>query len=140
MKNKPYPCLWFDSQANDAADFYCSIFRDSKILQSNDMVVIFEINGQKLMGLNGGPQFKLNEAFSMVIDCDTQAEIDFFWEALTKDGEEGVCGWLKDKFGMSWQVVPSELGKWMMDPIRGQHVVDAFQKMTKMDIETLKNA
>ena len=140
MKNTMYPCLWFDGQAKAAADFYCSIFKNSKITADTPMVVNFELNGQKFMGLNGGPMFKFNEAVSFVINCDTQEEIDYFWNTLTAGGEESQCGWLKDKFGVSWQVVPGMLGELMSDPEKGQRVVAAFMKMKKFDIATLENA
>lgn len=141
MKNETYPCLWFDNQAKSAADFYCSIFPNSKITTDTPMVVNFELNGKKFMGLNGGPLFKFNEAVSFVIPCENQQEIDHYWNKLTADGgQESQCGWLKDKFGLSWQVVPSILGELMSDPEKGQRVVQAFMKMKKFDIETLKNA
>ncbi len=279
MINPIYPCLWFDGQAKAAADFYCSIFKNSKIVSENPMVVIFELNGKKFMGLNGGPMFKFtpaisifatfktisetneawdkimdggkalipidrqpwserygwaedkfgmtwqisvvnspgdkpqlrpsflftnnqfgraeeavkfyssvfdksstdlmmhypkedernagkvmysefklnqydliamdgpdvhdytfNEAVSFVVECETQKEIDFFWNELTEGGEESMCGWLKDKFGVSWQIVPAVLGKLMGDPERSQRVIQAFLKMKKFDIETLMEA
>ena len=274
-----YPCLWFDGQAKEAADFYCSVFKNSKIISTNPMVTIFELSGKKFMGLNGGPMFKFtpsvsifvtcetvnetnetwkkimdggkalipidkqpwserygwaqdkfgmtwqisvvnnpgdkpqlrpsflftnnqfgraeeaikfyssvfdksstdfimhypnedkrnagkvmysefklngydliamdgpdvhdytfNEAVSVVVECDTQKEIDFFWNKLTEGGEESMCGWLKDKFGVSWQIVPAVLGKLMGDPDRSQRVIQAFMKMKKFDIETLMEA
>ena len=141
MKNEIYPCLWFDGQAQEAANFYCSIFPNSKIITDNQMVVIFELNGKKFMGLNGGPNFKFNEATSFVIDCETQEEIDFYWNNLTSNGgEEGNCGWLKDKFGLSWQVVPTVLPKLLSNPEKAQRVMQAFMKMKKFDIATLENA
>lgn len=141
MKNEIYPCLWFDGQAQEAANFYCSIFPNSKIITDNHMVVIFELNGKKFMGLNGGPNFKFNEATSFVIDCETQEEIDFYWSNLTLDGgEEGNCGWLKDKFGLSWQVVPTVFPKLLSNPEKAQRVMQAFMKMKKFDIATLENA
>lgn len=135
-----YPCLWYDGKAKEAATFYCSIFKNSKIVSENPMVVIFEINGTKFMGLNGGPHFKFNEAVSFVVECKDQAEIDYYWEKLTEGGEESRCGWLKDKYGMSWQIVPAILGKLMNDPERAHRVAAAFMKMTKFDIATLENA
>ena len=141
MKNEIYPCLWFDGQAQEAANFYCSIFPNSKIITDNQMVVIFELNGKKFMGLNGGPNFKFNEATSFVIDCETQEEIDFYWNNLTSNGgEEGNCGWLKDKFGLSWQVVPTVLPKLLSNPEKAQRVMQAFMKMKKFDIAALENA
>ena len=138
--NPIYPCLWFDGQAKQAAEFYCSVFKNSKITTDTPMVVLFELNGNKFMGLNGSPNFKFNEAVSFVVDCEDQAEIDHFWNKLTEGGEESMCGWLKDKFGVSWQIVPKVLGKLMMDPEKAPRVVQAFMKMKKFDIETLMNA
>lgn len=134
-------CFWFDGQAQAAAEFYCTVFKDSKITASNPMVTTFELNGSKFMGLNGGPMFKLSEAASVVVDCDTQDEIDYYWEKLTNDGgEESMCGWLKDKFGVSWQIVPSMLGKLLSDPVRGQRAMQALMQMRKLDIAALENA
>lgn len=136
-----YPCLWFDGQARAAADFYCTIFPDSKIINDSGMVVNFELNGQFFMGLNGGNKFKFNEAVSFVIPCKTQDEIDHYWYKLIADGgQESMCGWCKDKFGLSWQVVPTILGELMSNPEKGQRVVQAIMKMRKFDIEALQNA
>jgi predicted 3-demethylubiquinone-9 3-methyltransferase (glyoxalase superfamily) len=141
MTKPIYPCLWLDGQAKAAAEFYCSVFENGKIISENPIVVIFEINGSKFMALNGGPEYALTEGVSFVIDCETQGEIDYYWEKLTADGgKESMCGWLKDKFGVSWQVVPSILGSLMSDPEKGQRVVQAFLKMKKFDIEKLKRA
>jgi len=141
MNNQMYPCLWFDGQARAAADFYCTIFPNSKIINDNGMVVNFKLNGGLFMGLNGGPHFKFNEAVSFVIPCKDQQEIDHYWNLLTSDGgQESQCGWCKDKFGLSWQVVPSMLGELMSDPEKGPRVVQAFMQMKKFDIEALKNA
>lgn len=140
MTNKIYPCLWFDGQAKAAAEFYCSVFKNSKITADTPMVVTFELNGIKFMGLNGGPHFKLNEAVSFVVDCETQADIDHYWNKLTKGGQESKCGWLKDKFGVSWQIVPTVLGKLMKDPEKAPRVMQAFMKMKKFDIEKLMQA
>jgi predicted 3-demethylubiquinone-9 3-methyltransferase (glyoxalase superfamily) len=141
MNNSIYPCLWFDGNAKAAAEFYCSVFKNSKILQENPVVVTFELNGYKVMGLNGGPKFKFNEAVSFVINCDTQDEVDYYWEKLTADGgREDMCGWLKDKFGLSWQVVPSVIGKLMLDPERAQRVMQGIMGMKKLDIALLENA
>jgi predicted 3-demethylubiquinone-9 3-methyltransferase (glyoxalase superfamily) len=140
MKSPIYPCLWFDGQAKAAADFYCTIFKNSKILNESPMVVNFELNGRKFMGLNGGPQFKFNESVSFVVECETQEEIDHYWNSLTKGGEESMCGWLKDKFGVSWQIIPSILGQLMSDPSRSQRVIETFLKMRKFDIESLLKA
>lgn len=140
MKNPIYNCLWFDGQAKEAAEFYCSVFENSKITVDTPMVVNFELNGRKFMGLNGGPHFKFNEAVSMVVDCETQAEIDYYWSKLTDGGEESNCGWLKDKFGLSWQIVPTILSELMSNPAKVQDVMKVFMQMKKFDIETLKNA
>ena len=135
-----YPCLWFDGQSQTAADYYCSVFPDSKIISSNPMVVIFELKGQKFMALNGGPEYKFNEAVSFVVNCETQEEIDYYWEKLAEGGQEGKCGWLKDKFGMSWQIVPAILGQLMNDPEKAPKVMYAFMQMKKFDIQKLKDA
>jgi predicted 3-demethylubiquinone-9 3-methyltransferase (glyoxalase superfamily) len=141
MTNQIYPCLWFDGQAQAAAQFYCSIFNNSTITADNQMVVIFELNGKKFMGLNAGPQFKFNEAVSFVVDCETQEEIDHYWSKLTADGgEEGSCGWLKDKFGVSWQIVPAVLPALLSNPDKAQKVMQAYMKMKKFDIKTLESA
>lgn len=140
MKNQIYPCLWFDGQAKAAADFYCSIFEDAKITSENPLVVIFNLRGTKFMGLNGGPNYKFTPATSFVIECETQPEIDHFWEKLGDGGRYDKCGWLSDKFGVSWQIVPVVLGKLMSDPERAPRVIEAFMKMTKFDIQQLENA
>ena len=140
MTNQIFPCLWFDGQAKAAAEFYCSVFKNSKILADSPMVVTFELNGSKFMGLNGGPQFKFDEAVSFVVNCDTQDEIDYYWNKLTEDGQESMCGWLKDKFGLSWQIVPAIIGELMSEPARAERVMKAVMKMKKLDLETLKNA
>ena len=141
MKTQIHACLWFDGQARAAADYYCSIFPNSTIVNDNGMVVNFKINGQPYMGLNGGSSFKFNEAVSFVITCESQEELDFYWGKLTADGgSEGNCGWCKDKFGLSWQVVPSILEELMSNPEKGQRVVQTFLKMKKFDIQTLINA
>lgn len=141
MAKQIYPCLWFDNQAKAAAEFYCSIFPNSKIVSENPMVVIFELNGEKFMGLNGGPMFKHSEAISFVIDCNDQSEIDHYWYKLIADGgKESQCGWCKDKFGVSWQVVPTILAQLMANQEKAPRVVNAFMQMKKFDIEKLINA
>ncbi|MCF0052151.1 VOC family protein [Dyadobacter sp. LJ53] len=135
-----YPCLWYDGNAREAADYYCSIFKSSKITSENPMVVTFELNGFKFMGLNGGPHYKFSPATSFVVECDTQEEIDYYWEKLGDGGKYSRCGWLDDKFGMSWQIVPSVLSKLMSDPEKAPRVVEAFMQMSKFDIATLENA
>src|SRR6266436_1191691 len=110
------PFLWFDNQAGEAAKFYCSVFKDSKIINSSPMIVTFELEGQKFMALNGGPQFKFTEAISLFVDCETQEEVDELWEKLTAGGgAPSQCGWLKDKFGLSWQIIPSALTDMLSD-------------------------
>lgn len=140
MKNEIYPCLWFNGQAEAAATFYCSVFPNSVIKQNTPMVVTFNLNGKHFMGLNGGPDFAFTEAVSFVVTCENQEEIDHYWNKLTEGGQESMCGWLKDQFGVSWQIIPSILGSLMSDPEKGPRVVQAFMKMKKFDIETLVNA
>jgi predicted 3-demethylubiquinone-9 3-methyltransferase (glyoxalase superfamily) len=136
------PFLWFDNQAQEAADYYCSVFKSSKILQSNPLVCNFEIDGQQFMALNGGPQYKITEAISFVVNCETQDEVDYYWNALSKGGKEVQCGWLKDKYGLCWQIVPTALGKLMSDEdlAKSKRVFDALMKMVKIDIAELENA
>ncbi len=141
MKKAIYPCLWFDGQAQNAANLYCSIFKNARITSDSPVVVKFEINGQEFMGLNGGPNFKFNEAMSLVVECETQEEIDTYWEKLTSDGgQESQCGWLKDKFGVSWQIIPTILSKLMGEPEKASRVMDKILKMKKLGIETLIKA
>jgi predicted 3-demethylubiquinone-9 3-methyltransferase (glyoxalase superfamily) len=141
MNNPIYPCLWFDGKAKEAAEFYCSVFKDSKIITDTPMVVQFELKGSRFMGLNGGPHFKFNEAVSLVVNCENQEEIDYYWEKLTGDGgQESMCGWLKDKYGLSWQIVPSNMGKLMTDPARAQRVMPVLMQMKKLDIRKLEEA
>ncbi len=140
MSNPIFPCLWFDAQAKEAAEYYCSIFKNSKIVSENPMVVVFELNETKFMALNGGPQYTFSTANSYVITCDTQEEIDHYWEKLGHGGKYNKCGWLDDKFGVSWQIVPSILGKLMNDPEKAPKTMYAFMQMTKFDIEKLINA
>ena len=148
------PFLWFDNNAEEAVQFYTSIFKDSKILGTSRygdagpgpkgtvMTMKFELNGQEFIALNGGPHFKFTEAISFVVNCETQKEIDEYWAKLTAGGKEVQCGWLTDKFGLSWQIVPTVLGQLMQDkdPEKVKNVTQAFMKMVKMDIEALKRA
>jgi predicted 3-demethylubiquinone-9 3-methyltransferase (glyoxalase superfamily) len=147
------PCLWFDNQAEEAANFYVSIFKNSKITgishygdagpgpKGSVMVVTFQLNGEDFMGLNGGPQFKFSEAISLVVKCETQEEIDMFWEKLSTGGKKSVCGWLKDKYGLSWQIVPSQLDELMRGgQAKTDRVMAAVMKMTKLDIAAMKKA
>lgn len=140
MKKPIYPCLWFDGQAREAAEFYCTVFENSKITDDNGLVVMFEINGKTFMGLNGGPMYKFSEAVSFVVNCETQEEIDYYWNKLTKGGEESMCGWLKDKYGVSWQIVPAILPELLADPSRSERVIQAFLKMRKFDLEKILKA
>ena len=142
MANNIYPCLWFDGQAQAAAKFYCSVFKNSKIKADNQMVVEFELDGKKFIGLNGGPHFKFNEAVSFVIDCETQEEIDYYWEKLSADPKAEACGWLKDKYGVSWQVVPTAMEKMLQDKDERKlaRLTEAFLKMKKFDIAKLEEA
>jgi predicted 3-demethylubiquinone-9 3-methyltransferase (glyoxalase superfamily) len=140
MANQIYPCLWFDGQAKAAAEHYCSIFKNSKITFENSFIVNFELNGTKFMGLDGGPMYKLSPANSYVIECETQDEIDHYWEKLGEGGIYNKCGWLDDKFGVTWQIVPRILGALMADPEKAPRVMEAFMKMTKFEIQPLLHA
>lgn len=138
MHDPIYPCLWFDGKAQEAAEFYCSVFPDSLITSTNPMVTTMKLRGMHFMALNGGPHFKFNEAVSFVIDCKDQGEVDHYWNSLTADGgEESQCGWLKDKYGLSWQVVPSVLGQLMGDPAKAAKVMPVLLKMKKLVIADL---
>ena len=148
------PFLWFNNQAEEAMNFYVSIFKNSKILnvsrygdagpgpKGTVMVANFELAGQRFMALNGGPVFSFTPAISLYVDCETQAEIDEYWDKLSAGGSAQQCGWLTDKFGVSWQVVPSVLGKLMSDPDpeKSKRVVQAMMKMVKLDIAALQRA
>jgi predicted 3-demethylubiquinone-9 3-methyltransferase (glyoxalase superfamily) len=151
---KTRPCLWFDHQGEEAAEFYTSVFPNSKILDvtryfegspgpaGSVMTVLFELDGQQFTALNGGPVFTFNEAVSFEIQCKDQAEIDYYWKALTDGGSEQPCGWLKDKYGVSWQVVPGTLVEMLKDPEseRSQRVMNAMLRMKKLDIAELRRA
>ena|SRR5260221_3989226 len=151
---KTVPCLWFDGQAEAAAKFYASIFRNSKVLDSayyggsgpgpkgSVMTVRFRLDGQEFLGLNGGPEFTFTEAVSFVVYCKTQKELDRLWRRLSDGGQEVQCGWLKDKYGLSWQIVPTVLRKMMADKDvrRRDRVMDALLQMTKLDIAALTRA
>ena len=148
------PFLWFDTQAEDAAKHYVSIFSNSKILKvsrygdagpgpkGSVLTVTFDLDGQRFTALNGGPRFKFTEAISFVIDCKTQEEVDHFWSKLSAGGEESQCGWLKDKFGLSWQVIPTVLGELITDPdpAKSKRAMEAMLKMKKIDIAALRKA
>lgn len=141
MTKPIYPCLWFDGKAKEAAAYYCSIFPNSKIITDTPTVVIFEINGQQYMGLNGGPMFQFTEAVSFVVECDTQEELDHYWNSLTANGgAESMCGWLKDKYGVSWQIIPGILGKLMSSVETGQQVMQVVLRSKKLIIAELEQA
>ena len=143
------PFLWFDTQAEEAMHFYVSIFKNSRVLGVTPgpngiaQSVNFELEGQEFIGLNAGPQFKFNESISFLVDCETQAEVDTLWNRLTADGgEESMCGWLKDKYGLSWQIIPTTLGTLLNDPDpeKAGRVMQAMLKMNKIDIQALQEA
>lgn len=148
------PYLWFEDQAEEAASFYTSIFKNSKINEisrygeggpgpaGSVMLVSFELDGQQFIALNGGPQFQFTEAISFVINCESQEEVDYMWDRLTEGGEESMCGWLKDRYGISWQVVPTALPELLNapDPEAQQRVMEVFLKMSKIDLPTLRLA
>ncbi len=142
IKQKITPFLWFDHQAKEAAEFYCSLFKNSKITTATPMVVVFELDGQRFMALNGGPRFTFTEAISLYVDCETQEEVDNFWEKLSAGGEKSMCGWLKDKYGLSWQIIPTTLMRLMSDPdpIKSQRVMQAILQMRKIEIAKLEQA
>jgi predicted 3-demethylubiquinone-9 3-methyltransferase (glyoxalase superfamily) len=158
-RNQPAPqkittFLWFNDNAEEAAKFYVSVFKNSRIINTTRygdsgpgpkgtvMTVDFDLDGQRFAALNGGPQFKFTEAISLVVNCDTQEEIDYFWEKLSEGGQKVECGWLKDKYGLSWQIVPSNLIELLgnNDSQKSDRVLQAVMKMKKLDIETLKKA
>ncbi len=136
------PYLWFNNNAHEAMNFYTSIFKNSKVETLSPMVSTFELDGQKFMALNGGPMFKFTEAVSFLVNCDTQNEVDNFWEKLSEGGAKSQCGWLKDKYGLSWQIVPSILMKLMSDPDpeKTGRVMQAIMKMQKIEIKLLEEA
>lgn len=136
------PFLWFNNQAEEAATLYCSIFKNSKIINRSPMMAVFELEGQRFMAANFGPLYEFNEATSFFVSCDSQEEVDYFWEKLTENGgKEGRCGWLKDKFGLSWQIVPAAFGKLAGgEPAKSQRMFAAMQQMNKMDIKKLQQA
>ncbi|HEX2905871.1 MAG TPA: VOC family protein [Phototrophicaceae bacterium] len=148
------PYLWFNDKAEAAINFYVSIFKNSKIINVSRygdggpgpsgtvMSATFQLEGQQFMALNGGPEFKFTEAISLLVDCETQAEVDTLWTKLSAGGEEQMCGWLKDQFGLSWQIIPRALGELMSDPdpVKAQRVMQAMLQMKKIDIAALQRA
>lgn len=152
ITQKITPFLWFDNNAEEAVNFYVSVFKNSKIgavtrygdagpgPKGSVLTAAFELEGQKFVALNGGPRFKFTEAVSFVINCETQEEIDYFWDKLTSDGgQESMCGWLKDRYGLSWQVVPTEIGSLLTGETAGQ-VMQAIMQMKKLDLGILRQA
>jgi predicted 3-demethylubiquinone-9 3-methyltransferase (glyoxalase superfamily) len=146
-------CLWFDGKVEEAINFYTTVFKNSKLKDisyygegqhqpaGTVLAATFILEGQEFMILNGGPMFKLTEAVSLSVKCKTQEEIDFYWTTLSSDGgEESFCGWVKDKYGLSWQIVPEELNDWIQDPKKSANVMQVVMKMGKLDIKTLKEA
>jgi predicted 3-demethylubiquinone-9 3-methyltransferase (glyoxalase superfamily) len=154
MIGTPYPCLWFNGQAEEAAKFYASVFPNTRILETSRypdampemagqvLTITLDINGARFMALNAGPDFTFSEAISFVMECDTQAEIDELWTRLTERGEESMCGWLKDPYGLSWQIVPRVLDQMMADPdpAKANRVTQAMLQMRKLDIAALRRA
>jgi len=154
MKQRIVTNLWFDTQAEEAAEFYTSVFDNSRITSKSHypkdspgaagtvMTVEFELDGQRLVGINGGPRFKFSEAISLQIVCDDQEAVDYYWEKLTDGGEEGPCGWLKDRYGLSWQVVPKGMDEVFSgsDPERARRAFQALREMKKLDIAELRRA
>ncbi len=148
------PFLWFDNQAEEAMNFYTSVFQNSRVVSVNRygdagpgpkgavMTGTFELKGQEFMALNGGPHFKFTEAISFFVNCETQAEVDDLWEKLSAGGEQGQCGWLRDQYGLSWQIVPIALGEMLQDkdPAKVQRVTQAMLKMSKINVAVLKQA
>jgi predicted 3-demethylubiquinone-9 3-methyltransferase (glyoxalase superfamily) len=154
MQQKIRPNLWFDTEAEDAAAFYTSVFKNSRIVNVTRyteagpreagmvMTVEFELDGQRFVGINGGPEFKFDEAVSFEISCETQDDVDYYWDRLTEGGSEGQCGWLKDRYGLSWQVVPTGMEQVFADPDpeRARRGMEAMLGMSKLDISALRNA
>ena len=148
------PNLWFETQAEEAAEFYCSVFKNSRIISKTHypegsgsagqvLTVEWELDGHRFVGINGGPQFKFSEAISLSISCEDQDEVDYYWEKLIEGGgEESMCGWLRDRFGLSWQVIPEGTDELFSDadPERAQRAFEAMQKMRKLDIAALRSA
>ncbi|MFL6240821.1 MAG: VOC family protein [Actinomycetes bacterium] len=155
MSDKITPCLWFDNQAEDAANYYCSIFKNSQLLDvsrygeggpkpaGTALLVVFEVDGQKFQALNGGPHYTFTEAVSFSVSCEDQAEVDYFWDRLTDDGgEPGPCGWLKDKYGLSWQIVPQQLPELLADPDpkRAQAAMQCMMGQSKIIVADVQKA
>ena len=151
---KIVPCLWFNNQAEEAARFYTTIFQNSKIdnisyygdsgpgIKGTVLTITFQLNGQEIMALNGGPEYKFTPAISLFVNCENQGEVDYYWEKLSEGGEKGPCGWLTDKFGVSWQIVPTILGILLSDKDekKAARVMQAMLQMTKLDVKVLQQA
>ena len=154
MSQKITPNLWFDTEAEEAAEFYVSVFKDSRVVNKTHytaagpreegmvMTVDFELDGQRFTGINGGPDFKFDEAVSFLIECEGQDEVDYYWDTLTEGGSEGPCGWVKDKYGLSWQVVPAGMEELFADPdpARAERAMRAMLQMKKLDVAELRRA
>jgi predicted 3-demethylubiquinone-9 3-methyltransferase (glyoxalase superfamily) len=154
MQQRIVTNLWFDTEAEEAADFYTSVFKNSRVVSRSHypegapreagmvMTVDFELDGQRFVGINGGPEFTFDEAISLQINCEDQAEVDYYWERLSKGGSEGPCGWLKDRYGLSWQVVPTGMEELFSDPDprRAERAMQAMLGMSKIDIAALRSA
>ena len=154
MQQRITPNLWFDKEAEEAADFYTSILKNARVVDvirftgagpgeaGTVMTVEFELDGQRFVGINGGPEFKFSEAVSLQVSCETQDEVDYYWERLTDGGEEGPCGWLKDRYGLSWQVVPTGMKELFddSDPERAKRAMEAMLELKKLDIAALRRA
>jgi predicted 3-demethylubiquinone-9 3-methyltransferase (glyoxalase superfamily) len=141
--HKITPFLWFDNDAQKAAKFYTSVFKNSKIINSSSFITTFELEGQRFQALNGGPLYKFNESISFFVNCEDQTEVDYFWDKLTADGgEAGQCGWLKDKYGLSWQIVPKRLPELLQDNdvLKADKVMQAMLKMSKIIVADLEKA
>lgn len=139
---KVTPFLWFDGKAEEAANFYVSLFKNAKIVSASAMSATFEIDGREFIAFNGGPMFKFTEAISLFVNCDTQEEIDRLWDKLSEGGQKQKCGWLKDKYGVSWQIIPPVLGQMLQDkdPAKSKRVMQAMLQMDKIDIAALQKA
>lgn len=137
--NQPiHVCLWFEHNAQEAAKFYCTIFKHSKIISSNPIATLFEVNEFRIMALNGNMNNAFNESASLVVSCETQSEIDHYWNMLTQGGQEQMCGWLKDKYGVSWQIVPIKLGEWLTNSAIAKDISTALLQMRKFDLAILE--
>jgi len=140
--NKITPFLWFDNNAEEAAKYYVSVFKNSKVIMISPMMVTFNLDGQDYMAINGGPEYKFTEAISMFVNCENQEEVDYYWEKLSAVPESEQCGWCKDKFGLSWQIIPKQFIELVSDsdPVKSKRVMDAMLKMKKLVVSDLQKA